>query len=164
MEEFVEHSFYDDWTKIGPQRYRTDPLGNPLSPYHAWNKTTLPKPTGTNFKDKYTWSTAPRWDRQMVETGAYGQLWGTALRGGYTENPFFNPTGDGLQLVLPRYALPETELFWPLAPHAQRAGAEPGPGLLDGLHGHDRHELPAEGVRVLAQGGDQGPHAVQDPP
>jgi len=114
MEEFIEHSFYDDWTKVGPQRYRTDPLGNPLSPYHAWNKTTLPKPSGTNFKEKYTWSTAPRWDRQVVETGAYGQLWGTALRGDYTENPFCNPTGDGLQLVLPRHALPETELFWPL--------------------------------------------------
>jgi hydrogenase large subunit len=114
MEEFVEHSFYDDWTKIGPQRYRTDMLGNPLSPYHAWNKTTLPKPAGTSFKDKYTWSTAPRWDRQVVETGAYGQLWGTALRGEYAENPFCNPTGDGLQLVLPRFTLPETELFWPL--------------------------------------------------
>jgi hydrogenase large subunit len=114
MEEFIEHSFYDDWTKVGPQRYRTDPLGNPLSPYHAWNKTTLPKPAGTNFKEKYTWSTAPRWDRQVVETGAYGQLWGTALRGDYADNPFCNPTGDGLQLVLPRHALPETELFWPL--------------------------------------------------
>ena len=114
MEEFVEHSFYDDWTKAGPQRYRTDALGNPLSPYHAWNKTTLPKPTGTNFKERYTWCTAPRWDRQTVETGAYGQLWGTALRGDYAENPFCEPTGDGLRMLLPRHALPETELFWPL--------------------------------------------------
>ncbi len=114
MEEFVEHSFYDDWTKTGPPRYRTDSLGNPLSPYHAWNKTTLPKPTGTNFKDKYTWSTAPRWDRQVVETGAYGQLWGTALRGDYAANAFCTPTGDGLQLLLPRFGLPETELFWPV--------------------------------------------------
>jgi hydrogenase large subunit len=114
MEEFIEHSFYDDWTRVGPPRYRTDPLGNPLSPYHAWNKTTLPKPSGTNFKEKYTWSTAPRWDRQVVETGAYGQLWATALRGDYTDNPFCNPTGDGLQLLLPRHALPETELFWAL--------------------------------------------------
>jgi len=114
MEEFVEHAFYDDWTKVGPPRYRTDPLGNPLSPYHAWNKTTLPKPTGTSFKDKYTWCTSPRWDRQVVETGAYGQLWGTALRGDYIDNPFLNPTGDGLQMLIPRHALPETELFWPL--------------------------------------------------
>jgi hydrogenase large subunit len=114
MEEFIEHSFYDDWTKTGPQRYKTDPLGNPLSPYHMWNKTTLPKPTGTNFKERYTWDTAPRWDRQTVETGAYGQLWGTALRGDYQDNPFCEPTGDGLRMLLPRHALPETELFWPL--------------------------------------------------
>jgi hydrogenase large subunit len=114
FEEFIEHSFYDDWTQVGPQRYRTDPLGNPLSPYHPWNKTTLPKPTGTNFKDRYTWSTAPRWDRQVVETGAYGQLWGTALLADYTENPFCEPTGDGLRMLLPRYVLPETELFWPV--------------------------------------------------
>jgi hydrogenase large subunit len=114
MEEFIEHSFYDDWTKTGPQRYKTDPLGNPMSPYQAWNKTTLPKPTGTNFKERYTWDTAPRWDRQVVETGAYGQLWGTALRGDYTENPFCEPTGDGIRMLLPRHALPETELFWPL--------------------------------------------------
>jgi hydrogenase large subunit len=114
MEEFVEHSFYDDWTKTGPQRFRTDALGNPLSPYHAWNKTTLPRPTGTNFKERYTWCTSPRWDRQVVETGAYGQLWGTALRGEYADNPFCEPTGDGLRMLLPRHALPETELFWPL--------------------------------------------------
>jgi len=114
FEEFIEHSFYDDWTKTGPQRYRTDPLGNPLSPYHPWNKTTLPKPTGTNFKEKYTWDTAPRWDRQVIETGAYGQLWGTALKGNYAENPFCEPTGDGIRMVLPRHAMPETELFWPV--------------------------------------------------
>jgi hydrogenase large subunit len=114
FEEFIEHSFYDDWTKTGPQRYKTDPLGNPLSPYHPWNKTTLPKPTGTNFKERYTWDTAPRWDRQVIETGAYGQLWGTALRGDYEENPFCEPTGDGLRMLVPRHALPETELFWPL--------------------------------------------------
>jgi hydrogenase large subunit len=114
FEEFVEHSFYDDWTKTGRQRYASDPLGNPLSPYHPWNKTTLPKPAGTSFKEKYTWATAPRWDRQVVETGAYGRMWTTAMRAGYAENPFCEPTGDGLRMLLPRHALPETELFWPL--------------------------------------------------
>ncbi len=114
FEEFVEHSFYDDWTHTGGQRYRTDPNGNPLSPYNPWNKTTLPKPTGTSFKEKYTWATAPRWDRQVVETGAYGRMWTTAVRTGYAENPFCEPTGDGLRMLLPRHALPETELFWPL--------------------------------------------------
>jgi hydrogenase large subunit len=114
FEEFVEHSFYDDWTKNGPQRYRTDPLGNPISPYHPWNKTTIPRPTATSFKDKYTWDTAPRWDRQTIETGTYGRMWTTALAGVTPENPFFEATGDGLRMILPRYALPETELFWPV--------------------------------------------------
>jgi hydrogenase large subunit len=113
FEEFVEHSFYDDWT-AGGSRYRTDPLGNPISPHHPWNKTTIPKPTATNFRDKYSWATAPRWDRQVVETGAYGRMWTTALAQKTLENPTLESTGDGLRMLLPRYALPETELFWPV--------------------------------------------------
>ncbi len=30
------------------------------------------------------------------------------------ENPFCEPTGDGIRMLVPRHALPETELFWPL--------------------------------------------------
>ncbi|MGH2768590.1 MAG: nickel-dependent hydrogenase large subunit, partial [Actinomycetota bacterium] len=37
LEEFVQHSFYDDWTG-GGVKLRTDPAGNPISPYHPWNK------------------------------------------------------------------------------------------------------------------------------
>ncbi|HYE77315.1 MAG TPA: nickel-dependent hydrogenase large subunit, partial [bacterium] len=114
FEEFIEHSFYEDWTKMGPQKFATDPLGNPISPYHPWNKTTIPKPTATSFKDKYTWDTAPRWDRQPIETGTYGRMWTTALAARTPDNPFFEATGDGLRMILPRYALPETELFWPV--------------------------------------------------
>ncbi|HWC11217.1 MAG TPA: nickel-dependent hydrogenase large subunit [Acidimicrobiales bacterium] len=114
IEEFVEHSFYDDWTKAGAQRFDTDPLGNPLSPYHMWNKVTIPRPAATSFKDKYTWDTAPRWDRLSMETGTYGRMWTTALAANTAENPFFEGTGDGLKIILPRYALPETELYWPV--------------------------------------------------
>ncbi len=112
IEEFVEHAFYEDWTKNGRQKFTTDPLGNPLSPYHMWNKVTIPKPTSTNFREKYTWDTAPRWDRQSMETGAYGRMWTTALAATTQENPFFEATGDGLRITLPRHAVPETELFW----------------------------------------------------
>ncbi|MGH9124165.1 MAG: nickel-dependent hydrogenase large subunit [Acidimicrobiales bacterium] len=113
FEEFVTHSFYEEWTGA-PQRYNTDPLGNPISPYHPWNKVTIPKPTGKNFRDKYTWDTAPRWDRRTVETGTYGRMWTTALTGrsGPANNPFVEATGDGLRMVLPRHELPEDELFW----------------------------------------------------
>jgi hydrogenase large subunit len=111
-EEFIDHSFYEDWTRSGPPRFRTDPLGNPISPYHPWNKTTIPKPTATDFRGKYTWDTAPRWDRRTIETGAYGQLWSTALANNTKENPFFTSTGNGLQIIMPRHGLPEEELFW----------------------------------------------------
>jgi hydrogenase large subunit len=115
FEEFIEHSFYDDWSNGGTtQRYATDPLGNPISPYHPWNKTTIPRPVATSFKEKYTWDTAPRWDRQSVETGTYGRMWTTALAGRTPDNPFFEATGDGLRMILPRHTLPETELFWPV--------------------------------------------------
>ncbi|HEX2062806.1 MAG TPA: nickel-dependent hydrogenase large subunit [Acidimicrobiales bacterium] len=112
IEEFVEHSFYEDWTKSGSPRFRTDPLGNPLSPYHMWNKVTIPRPGGTNFKEKYTWDTAPRWDRRSMETGAYGRLWTTALAADTPENQFIEATGDGLRILMPRHGLPEDELFW----------------------------------------------------
>jgi hydrogenase large subunit len=111
-EEFIEHSFYEDWTTSGSPRFRTDPLGNPISPYHPWNKTTIPKPTATDFRGKYTWDTAPRWDRRSIETGAYGQLWATALANNTKENPLFQSTGDGLRILMPRHGLPEEELYW----------------------------------------------------
>lgn len=113
-EEFVEHSYYDDWTKSGQsQRFETDPLSNPISPYHPWNKTTLPRPQGKSFKEKYTWDTTPRWDRQVVESGTYGRMWTTALIGETPAvNQFLQATGDGLRIVMPRYELPEQELFW----------------------------------------------------
>ena len=112
FEEFVEHSFYEDWTRSGAQKFSTDPLGNPISPYHPWNKTTIPKPTATNFRDKYTWDTSPRWDRKVIETGVYGRMWTTAMAQKHPENPFYEATGDGIRMILPRHALPETELFW----------------------------------------------------
>lgn len=113
IEEFVEHSYYADWHQDGqPARFATDPLGNPISPYHSWNKTTLPRPTGKNFKEKYTWDCTPRWDRQVMETGTYGRMWTTALARNTASNPFLDSTGDGLRITLPRHELPETELYW----------------------------------------------------
>ena len=30
---------------------------------------------GRNWREKYTWDTSPRWDRQVVEAGAYARMW-----------------------------------------------------------------------------------------
>ena len=112
VEEFVEHSFYEDWTQGGAARFATDPAGNPLSPYHPWNKETIPKPAGTNWKEKYSWSTAPRWDRMAMETGPYSRMWANALAEDYSHLGMIEPTGKGLRLAVPKAALPAAELEW----------------------------------------------------
>jgi len=114
IEEFVEHSFYEDWTNGNGDghRFETDPLGNPLSPYHPWNKQTIPKPGGTNWKEKYSWATSPRWDRLSMETGAYSRMWANALADDYSHLNYFEPTGDGLKLNVPGGALPEAVHEW----------------------------------------------------
>jgi hydrogenase large subunit len=114
VEEFVEHSFYDDWTggNGNGHRFETDPLGNPLSPYHPWNKETIPKPSGTNWKEKYSWSTSPRWDRMAMETGAYSRIWANALADDYSHLEYFEPTGEGLKLNVPGANLPGAVHEW----------------------------------------------------
>jgi hydrogenase large subunit len=110
-EEYVTHSFYQEWT-TGTPRYTTDPLGNPISPYHFWNKETIIQPEGRNFKEKYTWDTAPRWDRTSMETGIYGRMWTTALAKKCPPSDFYEATGDGLRMTMPKFQLPEMTLEW----------------------------------------------------
>jgi hydrogenase large subunit len=111
VEEFVEHSYYEDWAGAA-RKLPTDPAGNPLSPYHPWNKVTKPRPSAQNWKDKYTWDTAPRWDRHAMEAGCYSRLWTTAAAQKIDENPFMQSTGHSMKFLIPRGALPETELEW----------------------------------------------------
>lgn len=116
VEEFVEHSFYEEWAGDGA-RFKTDPAGNPLSPYHPWNKDTIPKPTGTSWKQKYSWSTAPRWDRLAMETGPYSRMWVTAVANKLPHRRFIDPTGHSLRLSVPKGALPAAELEWEVPRH-----------------------------------------------
>jgi hydrogenase large subunit len=113
LEEFVDSSYYDEWVGTDqPSRYPTDPSGKPLSPYHPWNKVTKPRPQGQNWKEKYTWDTAPRWDRQAMEAGAYARLWTSAVAQKLPANPFIESTGRSIKLRLPKGALPEMEMEW----------------------------------------------------
>jgi hydrogenase large subunit len=114
VEEFVEHAFYEEWTGNGDDYYRhkTDPAGNPLSPWHPWNKETIPKPTATSWKEKYSWSTAPRWDRMAMETGAYSRIWVAAQAPHYRKSNYIESTGHSLKIHLPKASLPNTEIEW----------------------------------------------------
>lgn len=109
FEEFVDHAYYED---SHTNRYATDSLGNPLSPYHPWNKRTLPKPGPQSWKDRYSWSTAPRWDRESVETGAYTRMLLTAMAQQHPENDFYEATGHSMRLKVPKSETPAMELEW----------------------------------------------------
>ncbi len=109
LEEFVEHSYYDDWAG---DHYTTDPLGNPISPYHPWNKRTLPKPSGKSWKEKYTWACTPRWDRSVVEAGCYARLQMTALAQKLPANDFIEATGHSLRMHIPKGVGPEFGVEW----------------------------------------------------
>ncbi|MBW3664714.1 MAG: nickel-dependent hydrogenase large subunit [Actinobacteria bacterium] len=108
-EEFVEHSYYEEWAG---DRYQTDHLGNPISPYHPWNKRTLPKPSEKSWKDKYTWACTPRWDRTSVEAGAYVRLLTTAMAQEHPPNDFYEATGHSLRMEVPKGELGTREYEW----------------------------------------------------
>jgi len=111
LEEFVDHSYYEIWDDR-PQQFPNDMSGAPLSPYHPWNKSTKPKAVGQNWREKYTWSTAPRWDRMAFEAGCYTRVWNTALAKKIPENSFLESTGSSLKILVPKAELPEMELEW----------------------------------------------------
>ncbi len=109
IEEFVEHSYYEPW---GGARYDTDPAGNPISPHHMWNKETKPQPSGQNWREKYSWSTAPRWDRRAMECECSARLWLIAAGGVMPHRRFLEPTGRSLKIHVPESTLPAMELEW----------------------------------------------------
>ncbi|MBA3390901.1 MAG: nickel-dependent hydrogenase large subunit [Rubrobacter sp.] len=109
MEEFIDHSFYEEWEG---QAFKTDPLGAPLSPHHPWNKETKPRPQAPNWREKYTWSTSPRWDRMPMDAECTARMWTTAAAQLMPENPYIEPTGHSLKLLLPAGRMPEMELEW----------------------------------------------------
>jgi hydrogenase large subunit len=110
LEEFIEHSYYEQWDTT--PRYVTDPAGNPISPYHPWNKETKPKPTGQNWRERYSWATSPRWDRIPMEAECSTRLWITAAANKLPHRRFLEPTGTSLKINVPSSTLPEMTLEW----------------------------------------------------
>lgn len=109
LEEFVEHSYYEKWNG---HRFPADPLGSPLSPNHPWNKETKPKPGKQSWRDRYSWDTAPTWDRLPMEAGAYARLYLTAKAQRLPSSQFLEATGNSLKMAVPGGHLPDAELEW----------------------------------------------------
>jgi hydrogenase large subunit len=114
IEEFVDHAFYEDWSG---KTFSHDGLNGPLSPFHPWNKQTIPKPGPRNWQERYSWSTAPRWDREPMESGPLARHWITALAG-KVNTEFIETKPDGLNIHLPRGQKPEITLNWQIPNHA----------------------------------------------
>ncbi len=109
LEEFIEHSYYEPWSG---HPHKTDPLGAPLSPHHPWNKETKPKPEGLNWREKYSWSTAPRWDRVAIETGVFVRMWNTILAGKLPHRRFLDLTENSMKIQVPKYVVEAREFEW----------------------------------------------------
>ena len=102
VQEMVERSYYDEWD--GP-KIPADPLGNPLTKYHPWNKETKPKPGAYKQWDgKYSWGSSVRWldwknsgEMKTVELGPIARMWATALGRLVPES-----TGSSVKFSLPK--------------------------------------------------------------
>lgn len=114
MEEFVEHSYYEDWDG---HRFKTDPLGMPLSPNHPWNKDTVPKPGKQSWRDRYSWDTCPTWDRLPMEAGAYSRMYLTAKAQKAPKSKFLENTGHSMIIQVPKHTLPAATLEWKIPKH-----------------------------------------------
>jgi hydrogenase large subunit len=112
IEEFVDHSYYRQWA---PGEIPADPLSGPVSPWHPWNKETLPEPAPRDWKGRYSWNSAPRWDREAMETGPLARLWISAVTGGPNCEFIQSARGTGrgaLEISLPKGRRPATRLRW----------------------------------------------------
>ena len=109
VEEYVRHSFYDDWAG-GEQAY--DSFGNVLPPRHPANKQTLPQPGSTDPDGRYSWSTAARWRGHPMETGAQARMWAAALSGTGSPAGLVESTGRALRMSVPSGQMPAGVLEW----------------------------------------------------
>jgi len=75
-------------------------------------KTTIPKPGVQNWKERYSWSTTPTWDRHTFEAGAYARVYISALAQKLPESEYIKSTGHSLILNVSADELPEMRLEW----------------------------------------------------
>lgn len=117
LEDSIERSFYDS---AGDHPHATDPLGNPLSPRHPWNRWVRPNqeplrsgPDPLRLGPPYSWASALTWRGHNFEVGAYARLYVSALARALPASRWLESTGDSLLFHVPAGArLPSQELRW----------------------------------------------------
>lgn len=107
LEEFADHSYYEPWSN---HTVKTDPLGNPISPHHPWNKQI--KLSKNLRAQSYSWGTTTTWQRHTFEVGAYVRMYLSALAQKIPPSQYLESTGHGLLLNLPADQLPELQATW----------------------------------------------------
>ena len=113
FEEFVDRSYYEPWEDYP---FKTDPLGNPLSPNHPWNKTLIPRKGEATSKERYSWGCTPTWDRHTFEVGAYVRMYISALAQKLPSSRYLESTGSSLVLNLLEDKLPAMAAEWKVPP------------------------------------------------
>jgi hydrogenase large subunit len=113
IEEFVDHSFYDSWTR---HPHAEDPAGNPLSRNHPWNKAIHRNPQKTSVSTAYSWATTITWNGKVFEVGAYARLYVSALARKTPASDFLESTGDSMVFHVPAGKLAAARLEWRVPP------------------------------------------------
>jgi len=113
LEELVDRSFYEPWAG---HPYSEDPLGNPLSRHHPWNKVVHRNRFKKSKQPPYSWATVLAWKRNNFEVGAYTRLYVSALAKKIPSNEFVESTGGSLVFHLPERKLPKSSIEWSVPP------------------------------------------------
>lgn len=114
IESFVDHSYLEQWPlEVTAQRVPADPLSGPVSPWHPWNKQTQPQAVSRDWKERYSWAPAPRWDREPMETGPLARLW-INVSSAKSNCEFIGVGRRHLEIALPRGQNPSLKLRWQL--------------------------------------------------
>jgi hydrogenase large subunit len=110
MEEFLDYSYQLRSNVPAENIVHADPLGNPISLFHPWNKRTHP-PKSLN-PQAYSWGSSLTWQGHNFEVGAYARLYLTAVAQKSPLNYYFFASGKGIDFLLPRANGQEINLSW----------------------------------------------------
>jgi len=110
LEESVDRSYYD--SADGAPPIPGDPLGNPISALHPWNRKVTPNPAKTGSEPPYSWASATTWRRRAFEVGAYARIYISALGRKLPAGRFLASTGKSLVLDLPAGELAALRAEW----------------------------------------------------